>query len=111
MLLACVVFAVQLLDSFIARSNEESTAQRRQHLFEQTATALEYQGHGWRDANSNTAFAAKPVSTDAHPICPVCEMEVDPATSLHEAHNGRTYYFCSPDDQKRFDVSPDRFVN
>ncbi len=78
---------------------------------EQTATALEYQGHGWRDANSNTAFAAKPVSTDAHPICPVCEMEVDPATSLHEAHNGRTYYFCSPDDQKRFDVSPDRFVN
>ncbi|MBK8025898.1 MAG: LCP family protein [Chloroflexi bacterium] len=40
MLLACVVFAVQLLDSFIARTNEQSTAQRRQPLFEQTATAL-----------------------------------------------------------------------
>ncbi len=77
---------------------------------EQTATALEYQGQGWKDPNSNVAFATKPVSTDEHPICPLCEMEVDKRTAFHEVYRGRTYWFCSEGCKKRFDATPERFV-
>jgi len=77
---------------------------------QKTATALEYQGLGWTDPNSNVAFAKKPVSTEDHPICPVCEMEVDKKTAPKEVYRGRTYYFCSEEDKKRFDATPDRFV-
>ncbi|HPH64212.1 MAG TPA: DJ-1/PfpI family protein [Kofleriaceae bacterium] len=79
-------------------------------LAEETATALEYQGQGWKDANSNVAFAQKPVSTPDHPICPVCEMEVDKATAMHSTYRGETIYFCSDSDKATFDKSPERFV-
>jgi len=78
---------------------------------EKTATALEYQGVGWKDPDSNVAFAKRPVSTDEHPICPVCEMEVDKKTSTSENYRGRTYYFCSPEDKNLFDAHPDKFVD
>lgn len=78
---------------------------------EKTATLLEYQSLGWKDPNSNVAFARRPVSTDEHPICPVCEMEVDKNAAPREAYRGRTYYFCSIEDKKRFDLTPDRFVD
>lgn len=61
---------------------------------EQTALDLEYQGTGWKDPNSNSVFAAAPVSTDEHPVCPICEMPVDKASALTEQYKGRTVYFC-----------------
>lgn len=79
-------------------------------IAEGTATALEYQGQGWKDPGSNQQFSAKPVSTDKHPICPVCEMEVDKETSLKELYRGKTYYLCSASDQQRFLRTPDRFT-
>lgn len=75
-----------------------------------TADALEYQGQGWKDPDSNAAYATPRVSTVEHPICPVCSMPVDRATSPHEDYRGTTYYFCSPEDQAAFDRHPDRYA-
>lgn len=77
---------------------------------ERTARHLEYQGRGWLDPESNVAFAKKPISTDAHPICPICEMEVDKATALSEHYHDHVVYFCSQEHKDRFDKTPDRFV-
>jgi transcriptional regulator GlxA family with amidase domain/YHS domain-containing protein len=77
---------------------------------EETATQLEYQGQGWKNPNSNVAFAKKPVSTDAHPLCPICEMEVDKKTSPKTVYRGRTYYFCMQEHKQSFDRTPERFV-
>ncbi|MRR56657.1 MAG: YHS domain-containing protein [Deltaproteobacteria bacterium] len=79
-------------------------------IAEQTATALEYQGRGWKNANANVAFARKPVSTEAHPLCPVCEMEVDKQTAPKTVYRGRTYYFCMDEHKQRFEQTPERFV-
>ena len=77
---------------------------------EKTAYNMEYQGQGWKDPNSNSIYAAAPVSTAEHPICLVCGMDVDPKTAPKSAFKGKTYYFCSDDDKKTFDAAPDKFV-
>lgn len=42
---------------------------------------------------------------------PVCGMSVDPATSKQKfAHEGTTYYFCSPGCMARFTENPDKFL-
>src|SRR6266403_343289 len=76
-----------------------------------TAYNLEYQGQGWMDRNSNQIYATTPVSTAEHPLCPVCQMDVDPATAPKSLFKGKIYYFCSPDDKKTFDAAPDKFVD
>jgi transcriptional regulator GlxA family with amidase domain/YHS domain-containing protein len=76
---------------------------------EQTANMMEYQGQGWLDPNSNQAYAKARVSTDEHPVCPVCEMDGDP--SIKSVYKGRKYYFCSPDHKEMFDKAPDKFAN
>jgi putative intracellular protease/amidase/YHS domain-containing protein len=76
-----------------------------------TAYDLEYQGQGWMNPESNQAYAATPVSTAEHPVCPVCGMNVDPATAPKSVFKGKTYYFCSEDDKKTFDAAPDKVVN
>jgi YHS domain-containing protein len=63
------------------------------------------------DPNSNQIYASNPVSTAEHPLCPVCQMDVDPATAPKSVFKGKTYYFCSPDDKKTFDAAPDKFVD
>jgi putative intracellular protease/amidase/YHS domain-containing protein len=75
-----------------------------------TAYNMEYQGQGWMDANSNQTYAVMPVSTAEHPLCPVCGMDVDPATAPKSVFKGKTYYFCSDDDKKTFDSAPDKFA-
>ena len=77
----------------------------------QTAYDMEYQGVGWMNPDSNQAYAAMPVSTAEHPVCPVCGMDVDPATAPKSVFKGTTYYFCSDNDKKTFDAGPDKFVN
>src|SRR5437899_3516159 len=75
-----------------------------------TAYNMEYQGQGWMNADSNQIYAAAPVSTAEHPLCPVCGMDVDVATAPKSVYKGTTYYFCSDDDKKTFDAAPDKFA-
>jgi transcriptional regulator GlxA family with amidase domain len=77
---------------------------------EATATYLEYQGTGWKDPLSNAAFAKRAVSTPEHPLCPVCEMEVDPKHALTLEHEGQHYLFCSENCRKAFQKAPKSFV-
>ena len=75
-----------------------------------TANTLEYQGQGWLDPASNMVYAKRRKSTAQHPLCPVCEMDVDKATAPSSVYQGRTYYFCMASHQKIFDASPARFL-
>ena len=77
---------------------------------QKTAYNMEYQGQGWMNADSNQVYAAAPVSTAEHPLCPVCGMDVDPKIAPKSVYKGTTYYFCSDDDKKTFDAAPDKFV-
>ena len=74
------------------------------------AYQLEYQGQGWLDPNSNAVYAQRRLSTDAHPLCAVCDMEVDKATAPHSAFHGKTYYFCVVSHKELFDSNPAAFV-
>lgn len=76
----------------------------------QTAYYMEYQGEGWTDPNSNQAYRKRLVSTTAHPLCPVCEMDVDPKTAPKSVYRGQTYFFCMPDHKVAFDATPEKFV-
>jgi putative intracellular protease/amidase/YHS domain-containing protein len=80
-------------------------------IAQKTAYDLEYQGQGWMNPDSNQIYAEERVSTNEHPLCPVCGMDVDPATAPKSVFNQTTYYFCSDDDKKTFDAAPDKFVS
>jgi len=75
-----------------------------------TAYDMEYQGQGWMNADSNQVYANAPVSTAEHPLCPVCGMDVDPATAPKSVFKGKTYYFCSQGDKDQFDATPNKFA-
>ena len=77
---------------------------------EDTAYMLEYQGTGWTDPASNATYLKAAVSSDEHPLCPVCDMQVNPATAPKSVYKGRTYYFCSEDHKKLFDVAPEKWL-
>jgi len=92
--------ALRLVERYFGREVAQSTAYD-----------LEYQGQGWMDPGSNQVYAEKRVSTNKHPLCPVCGMDVDPATAPKSVFKGTTYYFCSDNDKKTFDATPDDFVS
>jgi putative intracellular protease/amidase/YHS domain-containing protein len=75
-----------------------------------TADNLEYQGLGWMNPDSNQAYAKRRVSTDQHPLCAVCDMDVDAATAPKSVYQGRTYYFCMEAHKRLFDAGADHFV-
>ena len=75
-----------------------------------TAYDLEYQGEGWMNSDSNQIYATSLRSTAEHPLCIVCGMDVDPKVAPKSLFKGATYYFCSEDDKKTFDASPDKFI-
>ena len=77
---------------------------------EDTAYMLEYQGTRWTDPASNATYLQAAVSSDEHPLCPVCGMEVDPKTALTSVYKGKTYYFCSEDHKKQFDAAPEKWL-
>jgi putative intracellular protease/amidase len=79
-------------------------------IAKKTAYEMEYQGQGWMNPDSNQVYASAPVSTAEHPLCPVCGMDVDPATAPKSVFKGKTYYFCSGDDKKTFAAAPDKFI-
>jgi transcriptional regulator GlxA family with amidase domain/YHS domain-containing protein len=74
------------------------------------ANGMEYQGLGWLDPQSNRAYAQRPVSTDSHPLCPVCDMGVDKGTALSSVYRKRTFYFCMEAHKKAFDARPAGFL-
>lgn len=76
-----------------------------------TADRLEYQGQGWLNADSNEVYAKAPVSTDQHPLCPVCDMEVDRKTALKSVYKGKTYLFCMREHKAAFDRNPEKYLN
>ena len=75
-----------------------------------TAYNMEYQGEGWMNPDSNQTYATSLVSTPEHPLCTVCGMDVDPKVAPKSVFKGTTYYFCSEDDKKTFDATPDKFI-
>jgi YHS domain-containing protein len=75
-----------------------------------TAYEMEYQGEGWMNPDSNQTYATSLTSTVEHPLCTVCGMDVDPKVAPKSVFKGATYYFCSEDDKKTFDASPDQFI-
>jgi len=81
------------------------------NVAQKTAYNMEYQGQGWMNADSNQVYAAAPVSTAEHPLCPVCGMDVDPKIAPKSVYKGTTYYFCSDDDKKTFDTDPQKFAS
>jgi YHS domain-containing protein/putative intracellular protease/amidase len=75
-----------------------------------TAYECEYQGEGWLNPGSNEIYAQVRDSSEDHPLCPVCEMAVDPATALKSVYKGKTYYFESEIHKKEFDAAPEKFI-
>jgi transcriptional regulator GlxA family with amidase domain len=77
----------------------------------QTAYYMEYQGQGWLDPNSNQTYRARRASTATHPVCPVCDMEVDPASAPRSVYHDKTYQFCMPAHKVAFDKAPQQFLD
>ena len=75
-----------------------------------TAYNMEYQSEGWMNPDSNQIYAAARISTAEHPLCLVCGMDVDVKSAPKSVFKGTTYYFCSEDDKKTFDATPEKFV-
>ena len=76
----------------------------------QTANSMEYQGQGWMNPDSNAEFAKVPASTDEHPLCAVCGMDVDAASAPKSAYKGKTYYFCIQSHKEQFDAAPEKVI-
>jgi YHS domain-containing protein len=75
-----------------------------------TAYEMEYQGQGWLNSDSNQVYARVCASTEKHPLCPVCGMEVDPRLAPKSAYEGKAYYFCSSEHKEKFVAAPDKFT-
>ena len=71
---------------------------------------MEYQGQGWTNPQSNAVYAAVKVLREEHPVCPVCQMDVDPAGAPKSTYKGKTYYFCSPGHRASFDAAPEKWI-
>jgi putative intracellular protease/amidase/YHS domain-containing protein len=76
----------------------------------ETAYFMEYQGQGWMDPNSNQIYRSRRTSTSGHPVCAVCDMEVDKATSPSSVYREKTYYFCMLAHKAAFDRKPEQFM-
>jgi transcriptional regulator GlxA family with amidase domain/YHS domain-containing protein len=81
-----------------------------QDAAEREAFYLEYQGRGWLDPSSNSAYAVRRASTTTQPLCPVCDMEVDPLEASHSNYRGTMYYFCMPSHKAAFDAAPEKYL-
>jgi putative intracellular protease/amidase/YHS domain-containing protein len=75
-----------------------------------TIGQLEYQSQGWIDPTVNQVFAKDPVVAPGHALCPVCHMEVDPATAPKSVYKGTTYYFMGEDHKRSFDANPEKYL-
>jgi putative intracellular protease/amidase/YHS domain-containing protein len=76
----------------------------------QTADHMEYQSQGWTDPNANVAYRRRAVSSAAQPLCPVCDMDVDPQSAPKSVYHGQSYYFCMPAHKDAFDAAPENYL-
>jgi YHS domain-containing protein len=76
----------------------------------ETAYQMEYQGQGWMDPASNAVYAKARISTNQHPLCPVCDMEVNLKTASTSVYKGKTYYFCMASHKAAFDAAPEKYL-
>ena len=76
----------------------------------ETADTLEYQGTGWTNPASNANYLQAAASSDEHPVCPICDMDVDPKTAPKSVYLQKTYYFCSDDHKAQFDAAPKKWL-
>ena len=62
--------------------------------------------------SDQAAPAQKQAKEETTPqVDPVCGMTIDPKTAEGKyVYKGKTYYFCSKDDQETFVKTPDKFV-
>jgi putative intracellular protease/amidase/YHS domain-containing protein len=78
------------------------------YIAERTAYYMEYQGTGWMDPASNSAYLVKP--KDDGTSCAVCGMAVSKTATLQSAYKDKTYRFCSDGCKTQFDKTPAEFV-
>jgi putative intracellular protease/amidase/YHS domain-containing protein len=76
-------------------------------LTAQVIDGIEYQGQGWKNADSNEAFARMPELTGQNPICPVCLMRAD--RSISSSYKRKIYYFCAEQHKSLFEKHTDVF--
>jgi putative intracellular protease/amidase/YHS domain-containing protein len=76
---------------------------------QKTAYNMEYQGRGWLDPGLNSIYASSAISTDAHPLCPVCGMDAD--RTIATKYRSKTYYFCMREHERLFEATPDKFTS
>jgi len=74
-----------------------------------TAFQMEYQGQGWLNPASNAVYT-QAHKADGKSYCPICDMEVDPATAPKSAYKGKTYFFCSGDHKEAVDGAPEKWL-
>jgi putative intracellular protease/amidase/YHS domain-containing protein len=82
----------------------------RREAAEGAAFNLEYQGQGWKDANSNAIYEKMRASRNNHPVCPICGMDVDTENGPKSVYKGKTYYFCFPGHKDVFDAAPEKTI-
>ncbi len=75
----------------------------------ETAYQMEYQGQGWLNPASNAVYL-QARKAHGHSFCPVCDMEVDPATAPKSVFKGKTYSFCSGEHKETFDAAPEKWL-
>lgn len=65
------------------------------------ADGIEYQGKGWKNSDSNNAYATLPELYESKPLCPLCLMDGD--RSIKTIYKGKNFYFCSQGEKEFFD--------
>ena len=65
------------------------------------ADGIEYQGIGWKNSDSNDAYATLPELSESKPLCPLCLMDGD--RSIKTIYKGKNFYFCSQGEKEFFD--------
>ncbi len=86
--------ALRVVDRYIGRTQTLALVE-----------AMEYQGTGWLNPDSNAAYARLPPEDAEHPRCPLCRMEADPA--IRSEFRGKSYAFCSLSEKQFFDAHPE----
>ena len=64
-----------------------------------------------QDGSAPAATQQTPrMATSLRELERVCGQKLDPRTAPKSTYNGKTYYFCSPEDKTRFDQNPAQSV-
>ena len=62
------------------------------------------------NAASNQVYAHSRISTVQHPICAVCETDVDLKTAPRATYGHKIYLFCEEPHKALFEANPAEFM-